>query len=110
MSQKVNCLNVLADTRDTVRLGSRCFDRSQIALPGSIWCFSRKTAQQTAPTAGRKLADWTFRGYKTLSLGVDLPASEIGQPGLAKKNYPTYFMAQRKMVLRMQVVPSAGRN
>lgn len=35
--------------------------------------------------AAQTLADWSARGYNTLSLAVNLPASEIGQPGLAKK-------------------------
>jgi EAL domain-containing protein (putative c-di-GMP-specific phosphodiesterase class I) len=35
--------------------------------------------------ATRTLAAWTARGYDTLSLAVNLPASEIGQPGLANK-------------------------
>jgi EAL domain-containing protein (putative c-di-GMP-specific phosphodiesterase class I) len=33
--------------------------------------------------AARTLADWTARGYETLSLAVNLPAREIGRPGLA---------------------------
>lgn len=31
------------------------------------------------------LVDWTARGYDTLSLSINLPASEIGRPGLAKE-------------------------
>ncbi|MGF6606599.1 EAL domain-containing protein (putative c-di-GMP-specific phosphodiesterase class I) [Paraburkholderia sp. WSM4175] len=33
--------------------------------------------------AVRTLANWTVRGYDTLSLAVNLPAAEIGRPGLA---------------------------
>jgi EAL domain-containing protein (putative c-di-GMP-specific phosphodiesterase class I) len=33
--------------------------------------------------AARTLADWTMRGYDTLSLAVNLPAAEIARPGLA---------------------------
>jgi EAL domain-containing protein (putative c-di-GMP-specific phosphodiesterase class I) len=35
--------------------------------------------------AARTLADWSVRGYSTLSLAVNLPAAEIGRPGLASK-------------------------
>ncbi|MBC8726594.1 EAL domain-containing protein [Paraburkholderia sp. 31.1] len=35
--------------------------------------------------AAQTLADWTVRGYNTLSLAVNLPAREIGRPGLASK-------------------------
>jgi EAL domain-containing protein (putative c-di-GMP-specific phosphodiesterase class I) len=35
--------------------------------------------------AARTLAAWTERGYDTLSLAVNLPAREIGRPGLANK-------------------------
>jgi EAL domain-containing protein (putative c-di-GMP-specific phosphodiesterase class I) len=35
--------------------------------------------------AAQTLADWTVRGYDTLSLAVNLPASEIGRPGLANQ-------------------------
>ena len=35
--------------------------------------------------AAQTLADWTIRGYDTLSLAVNLPAKEIGRPGLANK-------------------------
>ncbi|KXU85508.1 hypothetical protein CI15_20300 [Paraburkholderia monticola] len=35
--------------------------------------------------AARTLADWTVRGHETLSLAINLPASEIGRPGLANK-------------------------
>jgi EAL domain-containing protein (putative c-di-GMP-specific phosphodiesterase class I) len=35
--------------------------------------------------AARTLSDWGVRGYNSLSLAVNLPASEIGQPGLAHK-------------------------
>jgi EAL domain-containing protein (putative c-di-GMP-specific phosphodiesterase class I) len=33
--------------------------------------------------AARTLADWTARGFSTLSLAVNLPAREVGRPGLA---------------------------
>ncbi|HEY2024691.1 EAL domain-containing protein [Paraburkholderia sp.] len=35
--------------------------------------------------AARTLADWTARGYGRLSLAVNLPAAEIGRPGLASE-------------------------
>jgi EAL domain-containing protein (putative c-di-GMP-specific phosphodiesterase class I) len=35
--------------------------------------------------AAQTLADWTVRGYDTLSLAVNLPAREIGRPGWANK-------------------------
>jgi EAL domain-containing protein (putative c-di-GMP-specific phosphodiesterase class I) len=35
--------------------------------------------------AAQTLADWSHRGHGTLSLAVNLPAGEIGQPGLANK-------------------------
>ncbi|NKJ46263.1 hypothetical protein CIC12_05795 [Burkholderia sp. SG-MS1] len=47
-------------------------------LTGSFTDFVVEEAAQT-------LADWTVRGYDTLSLAVNLPAREIGRPGLANK-------------------------
>ncbi|WP_175773084.1 EAL domain-containing protein [Paraburkholderia phenazinium] len=47
-------------------------------LTGSFTNFIVAEAAQT-------LVDWSARGYNTLSLAVNLPASEIGQPGLASK-------------------------
>lgn len=35
--------------------------------------------------ATQTLANWTTRGYHTLSLAINLPASEIGRPGLVHK-------------------------
>ncbi|SDG57207.1 EAL domain, c-di-GMP-specific phosphodiesterase class I (or its enzymatically inactive variant) [Paraburkholderia phenazinium] len=35
--------------------------------------------------AAQTLADWSVRGYNTLSLAVNLPASEIGRSGLTSK-------------------------
>ncbi|APA89143.2 EAL domain-containing protein [Paraburkholderia sprentiae WSM5005] len=35
--------------------------------------------------ATQTLADWTTRGYDTLSLAVNLPAREIGRPGFTNK-------------------------
>ncbi|WP_233838138.1 EAL domain-containing protein [Paraburkholderia sp. ZP32-5] len=35
--------------------------------------------------ATRTLADWSVRGYDTLSLAINLPAAEIARPGLASK-------------------------
>jgi len=35
--------------------------------------------------AARTLADWTVRGSDTLSLAVNLPAKQVGRPGLANK-------------------------